>query len=90
MKASLLKSAAEIIPNQQILVNMVSRRVRQLTMGHRPLVEFSPGLGFADIALSEISSGKLGYESTFGVDEKVAAGQVVPFPGTTVSKKKAA
>jgi DNA-directed RNA polymerase subunit K/omega len=70
-------------------VNMVSRRVRQLTMGHRPLVEFSPGLGFADIALSEIGTGKLTYESTFGLDED-ADSHVVPFPGNAVSKKKAA
>ena len=45
MKADLVKAASEVIPNQQILVNMISRRVRQLCLGHRPLVEFSPGLG---------------------------------------------
>ena len=90
MKASLLTAANVVIPNQQILVNMVSRRVRQLTLGHRPLVEFSPGLGFADIALTEIGKGKLTYESTFGQDEKEVLAQVVPFPGTNVSGKKAA
>ena len=90
MKASLLTAANVVIPNQQILVNMVSRRVRQLTLGHRPLVEFSPGLGFADIALTEIGQGKLTYESTFGQNGKNALPQVVQFPGTTVSRKKAA
>ncbi len=90
MKADLLNAASVAIPNQQILVNMVSRRVRQLILGHRPLVEFSPGLGFADLALSEIGEGKLSYESTFGKDEKDALARVIPFPGTTVSKKKAA
>src|SRR6266480_5924104 len=44
MKADLVKAASEIITNQQILVNMVSRRVRQLSLGHRPLVEYAPGL----------------------------------------------
>ncbi len=37
MKADLVKAASEVITNQQILVNMVSRRVRQLSLGHRPL-----------------------------------------------------
>ena len=64
MKPELVKAASEVIPNQQILVNMVSRRVRQLCLGHRPLVEFVPGLGHADVALSEIANGKLTFEST--------------------------
>ncbi|PYJ75322.1 MAG: DNA-directed RNA polymerase subunit omega, partial [Verrucomicrobia bacterium] len=55
MKADLVKAASEVITNQQILVNMVSRRVRQLLLGHRPLVEFVPGLHEADIALTEIA-----------------------------------
>jgi len=66
MKADLVKAASEVIPNQQILVNMISRRVRQLCLGHRPLVEYAPGLLAADIALTEIANGKLTYESTFG------------------------
>ena len=59
MNAQLLKAASEVVHNQQILVNIVSRRVRQLTLGHRPLVEFAPGMGHADIALTEIANGKL-------------------------------
>ena len=66
MNAQLLKAASEVVHNQQILVNIVSRRVRQLTLGHRPLVEFAPGMGHADIALTEIANGKLAFESTFG------------------------
>jgi DNA-directed RNA polymerase subunit omega len=89
MKADLLTAASAVIPNQQILVNMVSRRVRQLILGHRPLVEFAPGLGFADIALSEIGTKKLSYESTLGQNGKDALAQIVPFPGTSVSKKAA-
>jgi DNA-directed RNA polymerase subunit omega len=88
MKADLVKAASEVITNQQILVNMVSRRVRQLLLGHRPLVEHAPGLREADIALTEIANGKLTYESTFGQNgtDEVAA-RVVPFPGVTLSKK---
>jgi len=87
MKAHLVEAASEVIPNQQILVNMVSRRVRQLCLGHRPLVEFAPGLGHADVALSEIAAGKLVFESTLGQNGKNAATQVVEFPGVIVDKK---
>jgi hypothetical protein len=45
MNANLVKAAAAVITNQQILVNMMSRRVKQLCLGHRPLVEFVPGWG---------------------------------------------
>ena len=88
MKAELVKAASEVITNQQILVNMVSRRVRQLSIGHRPLVEYAPGLGAADIALTEIANGKLTFESTFGQDGTAeAAARVVQFPDVTSSKK---
>jgi hypothetical protein len=87
MKADLVKAASEIITNQQILVNMVSRRVRQLCLGHRPMVEYVPGLGHADIALSEIIGKKLVYESTLGQNGKDAATHVVQFPGIIVEKK---
>ena len=86
MKPELVKAANEVIQNQQILVNMVSRRVRQLTIGHRPLVEFVPGMGHADIALSEIATGKLTFESTLGQNGNTPT-DVVQFPGIIASKK---
>lgn len=88
MKSNLVKAASEVIPNQQILVNMVSRRVRQLCVGHRPLVEFVPGLGLADIALSEIAAGKLIFESTLDQKGNDSATQVVEFPGVIAGKAK--
>ena len=90
MKADLVKAASEIIPNPQILVNMVSRRVRQLCLGHRPLVEYAPGLGHADVALTEIANKKLAFESTLGQNGKSEGAHVVQFPGIIVSKKIAA
>jgi DNA-directed RNA polymerase subunit omega len=88
MKADLVKAASEVITNQQILVNMVSRRVRQLSLGHRPLVEHAPGLREADIALTEIANGKLTFESTFGQNGTAEApARVVQFPAVTASKK---
>jgi DNA-directed RNA polymerase subunit omega len=88
MKADLIEAASKVITNQQILVNMVSRRVRQLSLGHRPLVEHAPGLREADIALTEIANGKLTFESTFGQNETAeAAARVVQFPDVTSRKK---
>ena len=87
MNPNFVKAALDIVSNQQILVNMVSRRVRQLTLGHRPLVEFVPSLGFADIALCEIAGGKLIFESTVGQNGKGSPAEVVQFPGIIVATK---
>jgi DNA-directed RNA polymerase subunit omega len=88
MKPNLVKAASEVIPNPKILVNMVSQRVRQLCLGHRSLVELIPGLGNADIALSEIAAGKLSFESTLKQSSTDAATQVVEFPAVVVNKPK--
>jgi DNA-directed RNA polymerase subunit omega len=63
MTAQLLQEAAKVIPNQQVLINVVSKRVRQLGIGHRPLVEAMPKSSLTDIALKEIIAGKLTFES---------------------------
>lgn len=68
---------------------MVSRRVRQLSLGHRPLIEFAPGMGLADIALTEVIKGKLNFESTLGQGKKVESGNVVAFPSPVAGKKAA-
>jgi len=87
MNADLIKADSKIVPNQQILVNMVSRRVRQLSLGHRPLVEYAPGLREADIALTEIANKKLTFDSTFGQNGNAASVEVVEFPAVVVAKK---
>jgi DNA-directed RNA polymerase subunit omega len=66
MQAHLLEQALKVIASPQILVNVISKRVRQLTDGHRPGVEVLPRMGFADIALSEVIQRKLIYEHTTG------------------------
>jgi DNA-directed RNA polymerase subunit K/omega len=88
MKSNLVNAAAAVIPNPKILVNMVSQRVRQLCLGSRPMVEFIPGLGHADIALSEIAAGKLSFELTQNRRGTDTAPQVVEFPGIRVAKAK--
>ncbi len=72
MTSSLLDEAFKVIPNQQTLVNVVSKRVRQLTQGHRPMVETTLRMGFSDIALKEIIEGKLKYESPAAVESNGA------------------
>jgi DNA-directed RNA polymerase subunit omega len=64
MTSQLLQEASQVIPNQQLLINVVSRRVRQLGLGHRPLVEATPRSSLTDIALREIIAGKLTFELT--------------------------
>ena len=62
MTSQLIDDAFKVIPSQQVLVNVVSKRVRQLTQGQRPMVEVGVRMGFSDIALTEIIQGKLTYE----------------------------
>lgn len=59
MKSELVEKASEIIPHPPLLINMVSKRVRQLNGGRVPLVDRRPGMGFADVALQEIIEGKV-------------------------------
>lgn len=63
MTSQLLEEAARIITNPQILINVVSKRVRQLSQGHRPLIEVGPRMGLSDIAFKEIIDGKLTWEA---------------------------
>jgi len=62
MNAELVKKALEKIENPHVLVNLVSRRVRQLNAGGRPLLSNTGNLRVADIALLEIIEDKLGFE----------------------------
>jgi len=62
MTSQLLEAAAKIITSPQVLINVVSKRVRQLSQGHRPLIEVGPRMGLADIAFTEIIDGKLTWE----------------------------
>src|SRR5438270_9223105 len=66
MNAELVKKALEKVLNPNVLVNMISRRVRQLNSGgggvSRPLIADVGNLGVADIALREIIEDKMGFE----------------------------
>jgi DNA-directed RNA polymerase subunit omega len=59
MKADLVDQASQVITHPPVLINLVSKRVRQLASGRPALVERKPGLREADIALTEILQGKI-------------------------------
>lgn len=62
MNTKHLSEAMQRIPNPELLINVVSRRVRQLTQGHRPMIQVEPRMDPLDVALKEIVDGKLGFE----------------------------
>jgi DNA-directed RNA polymerase subunit omega len=62
MRDDYLKAALKTIDDPNILVNVVSRRVKQLRRGSRPLVESLEKLTAEDTALREIIEGKISYE----------------------------
>jgi DNA-directed RNA polymerase subunit omega len=77
MKQTLVQDALKIVHSPQVLVNIVSKRVRQLGQGFRPLVAYDPKLTFMDVALKEVAEGKLGFEML----------EVVPVSPPVVHKK---
>jgi DNA-directed RNA polymerase subunit omega len=89
MHTTLLKNASVVVPNAQLLVNIVRQRVRQLIRGHRPLIEAPPGMGYCDVALSEVIAGKLSYEASPGVKPDSSFAPIVNFPGAPSEKKAA-
>jgi len=68
MKSKYLESALQRVPSPELLVNIVSRRTRQLAQGHRPITQTDARMDFSEIALKEISEGKLTYELTGDVE----------------------
>ena len=62
MRDEYLYAASKIISDPYILVNVVSRRVKQLRRGSRPLGESLEKLAPEDIALREIMEGRISYE----------------------------
>ena len=59
MKSELVDTASEIVRDPQILINLVSKRVKQLNSGRAPFIKTVPSMGAADIALMEIIEGKI-------------------------------
>lgn len=62
MRNDYIKEAQKVISDPNILINVVSRRVKQLNFGQKPLVESLERLSPEDTALREIIEGKITYE----------------------------
>lgn len=74
MNTVYLEKAKSREPNIPRLINMVSRRVKQLVAGERPLVKpDSIHMERLDLALKEIAEGKLTAEMVFVEKPETAA-----------------
>jgi DNA-directed RNA polymerase subunit omega len=62
MRDDYIKEALKSINDPNVLINVVSRRVKQLKRGNRPLVESLEKLSPEDIALREVIEGKISFE----------------------------
>lgn len=62
MRDDYLKEAQKEIQDPNVLINVVSRRVKQLKHGSRPLVESLEKLSPEDVALREIIEKKISFE----------------------------
>ena len=76
MKTELIEKASRVVGDNQLLINIVSKRVQQLTHGSDPYVPTTPEMGLGDIALTEIVEGKLVWREAA---EDAAEGEADPF-----------
>ncbi len=84
MKSDLLSTAMLEINDPEVLVNMVSKRVRQLGQGYRPMVPVDPRMSFMDVALKEIAEKKLAFQRVEAEEDKE-----VPKKGRAKKKRTA-
>ena len=71
MKVELIEKAAQIVGDNQLLVNIVSKRVQQLNHGSDPFIVTTPEMQCGDIALTEIIEGKITWHEM--TEEELAA-----------------
>ena len=57
-----LAAAQKVITDPMILINVVSRRAKQLKSGYKPLAESLERLSAEDMALREVIEGKITYQ----------------------------
>ena len=59
MNSELVEKALEVVTDEPLLINLVSKRVQQLNNGRSPLITLVERMGTADIAHTEIIEGKI-------------------------------
>ena len=62
-KNALLGQALRQVQNRYFLVNLLTKRIRQLKDGAKPLVPSGHDLSFESIALLEIAEGKITHKT---------------------------
>ena len=62
MRDDYLQGARKVIDDPNILINVISTRVKQLRRGSRALVESLEKLSLEDIALREVAEGKISFQ----------------------------
>ena len=78
MRDDYIKAALQVIDDPNVLINVVSRRVKQLRRGNRALVESLEKLSAEDTALREIIEGKISYELATAAELRVEIRQATP------------
>jgi DNA-directed RNA polymerase subunit omega len=58
-KNALLSLALQKVQSRFLLVNLLTKRIRQLKEGARPLIERGSRLSVEEVALQEIAEGKI-------------------------------
>ena len=76
MKVELIEKAAQIVGDNQLLVNIVSKRVQQLNQGADPFVPTTPEMGSGDIALIEIIEGKIVWREAGDESSHISGGDL--------------
>ena len=76
MRDDYLQNALKVIDDPNILVNVISRRVKQLKRGNRPLIESLEKLSAEDTALREVAEGKITFE--LATPEEIARSNRAP------------
>ena len=77
MKVELIEKAAQIVGDNQLLVNIVSKRVQQLNHGSDPYIVTTPEMQCGDIALTEIIEGKITWHEMTPEELAASKGETV-------------
>ena len=69
MNDNYIKAATDIISDNMVLVNIASRRARELARGSKPMVKTEQGENYLDIALHEIAEKKIVVDASSQIDK---------------------